>query len=65
MSVIQRVIEPLTQRVVLSEADYRARFKICEACEYLQGQHDRCEQCGCFMRFKAQLKLAKCPIGKW
>ena len=62
---IAKLLEPLTERVMLNEAEYRLRFAHCETCEHLQGEHDRCEQCGCFMRFKAQLRHASCPIGKW
>ena len=40
------------------------RLEICRGCEYLT-KSNRCKKCGCFMKIKARLSTASCPIGKW
>lgn len=39
------------------------RLEVCRACEFFQ--NDRCAKCGCFMKAKANMVTAKCPLGKW
>ena len=39
------------------------RWNICTSCESLD--HDRCNECGCFMKVKVQLASANCPLHKW
>lgn len=41
------------------------RLAICKGCEFFVEASSRCDQCGCFMNYKALLPNAKCPIGKW
>ena len=45
-----------------STGDYR--FDICKKCPFLK-KNNRCQKCGCFMKIKTRVSLAKCPIGKW
>lgn len=40
-----------------------SRLMICRACEFFQ--KNRCTKCGCFMKAKASMVTAKCPLGKW
>lgn len=42
-----------------------ARLAECRSCENFIKITSTCTQCGCFMKFKTQIKNAKCPIGKW
>lgn len=41
------------------------RFSICETCPSLIKLTGQCKECGCFMKLKAKLKEAVCPLGKW
>ena len=41
------------------------RYAVCLECPELIKLTKQCKKCGCFMQFKATLKDAKCPIGKW
>lgn len=41
------------------------RFSICQACEHLDPNCNRCRKCGCFMKLKSMYMGAECPIGKW
>ena len=41
------------------------RLKICQACEFFKKNGSRCKKCGCFMKIKTTLEMAKCPVGKW
>lgn len=41
------------------------RLDICKQCPWFDKRTVRCRQCGCFMKLKSTLKLAKCPIDKW
>ncbi len=48
------------------DTDYAAeRLKICAECPRLFKPTYTCKECGCFMRIKAHMKSAVCPIGKW
>lgn len=47
------------------EKYYETRLKICKRCPRLFRPTMQCKECGCFMRVKARLKSASCPIGKW
>tara|TARA_R110002051_G_scaffold63610_1_gene115802 strand:- start:954 stop:1145 length:192 start_codon:yes stop_codon:yes gene_type:complete len=47
-----------------SETTSGGRFDICKKCPFLT-KRNRCKKCGCFMKLKTKLSLAKCPIGKW
>ena len=41
------------------------RWAECEQCEFLIKPTNSCKKCGCFMKIKTRVSLAKCPIGKW
>lgn len=41
------------------------RLEACSKCEHYVKVTSQCTQCGCFMKAKARLPNASCPIGKW
>ena len=44
---------------------YKYRLEICNGCEFLRKATTQCKKCGCFMKLKATIEKAKCPIDKW
>lgn len=57
------LLNPRTQHA--DESVTEERLEICKGCPELFQPTYQCKKCGCFMTAKAQLKLAKCPLGKW
>tara|TARA_Y100000389_G_scaffold24552_1_gene21225 strand:- start:142 stop:396 length:255 start_codon:yes stop_codon:yes gene_type:complete len=56
-------LNPVTTNVFSSSEEQKKRLDLCMECDsYYQG---RCKECGCFMKSKVKLSLAKCPIGIW
>jgi len=47
----------------IDQAEIDRRLELCRGCQFWTG--NRCEKCGCFMKLKARMKSASCPIGKW
>lgn len=47
------------------ENEVKERLAICNECPWLNKRMMKCRQCGCYMKLKSTLQLAKCPIGKW
>jgi hypothetical protein len=41
------------------------RLTICAGCEEFEVETSRCQKCGCHMKGKARMAVAKCPLGKW
>jgi len=56
-------VKPSTPRASDELAEYR--LKICQSCEFFKVNGSRCKKCGCFMKAKTTLEMARCPIGKW
>lgn len=49
-----------------TQEDQERIHKICESCtEFYDAQHDRCKQCGCFLKPKIAMAVTSCPVGKW
>lgn len=44
--------------------NYIERQAVCAACPFLKNGK-KCGKCGCYIKAKCKIKLAKCPIGKW
>jgi hypothetical protein len=44
---------------------YLRREKICNSCEHFDQRQNRCRKCGCMLKAKMRIKLAKCKVGKW
>jgi len=57
------MLNPNTKRI--SDEDAAKRFDICKACPELIKLTSQCKQCGCFMKVKTKLEIAKCPLSKW
>jgi len=55
----------LSAVVFVSEETYNKRMSICEGCEFLDKSIYRCLKCGCMMKAKARVEVAKCPLQKW
>ena len=53
----------IKRSLIHDEEVLKMRWDICSGCEFLKD--DKCEKCGCFMKVKHKLAMAKCPIGKW
>lgn len=49
---------------ILSETEplYLKRIEICNSCNYRDAEKDRCMACGCFIKAKARITLARCPL---
>jgi len=63
LSAMQHVVH--TGVVFAPESVVNSRLAICESCEFLDKNIYRCLKCGCMMKFKAKVEIAKCPIAKW
>lgn len=44
---------------------FEKRLSICNECEEYDKGGKRCRKCGCFMEYKAKLRIVECPMGKW
>jgi hypothetical protein len=51
------------RNIIHDEDVLKMRWDLCSGCEFLKD--NKCEKCGCFMKVKHKLAMAKCPIGKW
>ena len=49
--------------IIHDEEVLKMRWDLCLGCEFLKD--DKCLKCGCFMKVKHKLAMAKCPIDKW
>ena len=48
------------------EEVFKERFSICESCEFLSKRSPRiCKKCLCWMKQKATIAHAYCPMHKW
>jgi hypothetical protein len=57
------LLNPNTQYV--DEETQSNRLNICKGCPDFVSLTTQCKKCGCFMKFKAKLELASCPVGNW
>lgn len=65
-TVGQVLIGAITDKKLLVEDDeLKSRLIICDPCENLDRDNSACKKCGCRITYKARLKKAKCPIGRW
>lgn len=67
----------LMRRVVSAgQSEYQSRIEQCAECAQLLrwnqlptgapvGKLDRCAQCKCFVKAKAAIHIAHCPLKKW
>ena len=48
------------------EEVFEERYNICSGCEFFTKKAPRlCKKCHCWMKVKATLGIAYCPVGKW
>ena len=50
-----------------TQAEIDARIAVCNACEYLQAESDKCRMCGCGAQIteRTRSQYANCPLRKW
>ena len=53
----------IKSNIIHDEDVLKMRWDLCLECEFLND--NKCDKCGCFMKVKHKLAMAKCPIGKW
>ena len=53
------------QEAKVSEEVLEERLSICSGCPQFIKATKQCKKCGCFMKIKAKLENATCPLGKW
>lgn len=46
------------------------RMSVCYTCESIEVKNDdlrnsKCSECGCWLKYKINLKSEKCPLDKW
>ena len=41
------------------------RLEICKVCPSFNKLTVGCNECGCFLKMKAKMERATCPLGKW
>jgi len=65
-TVGQVLVGAVTDKKLLAEdAIVKQRLTVCDGCENLERDNSACKKCGCRITYKARLKKAKCPIGRW
>ena len=57
------LIDKTCKWVFHDEDVLKMRWDLCLGCEFLKD--DKCLKCGCFMKVKHKLAMARCPIDKW
>lgn len=41
------------------------RSDICSVCPSLNKEEYRCNECGCYLKYKIAWATQECPLGKW
>tara|TARA_R110000744_G_scaffold198345_5_gene317595 strand:- start:2538 stop:2810 length:273 start_codon:yes stop_codon:yes gene_type:complete len=49
----------------VTHEEYEDRISICMGCPFVNYKEDRCNDCGCYIKIKARLKVEDCPQGYW
>ena len=62
---IRTGVQSISQSIVADDEMYHARVEVCKQCDQYLESTLRCNECGCFVPFKAQMRKSNCPIGKW
>ena len=53
------------QQVRAQSEEFDRRLQICFECDSYEAESIRCRECGCHLKAKARLSVAKCPLEKW
>lgn len=68
MEMTPELVEEMAMQEKISdfigEETYRKRLEICHNCSKLIGEMT-CQNCGCFVQFRARHISASCVDGKW
>jgi hypothetical protein len=59
------VVKDIFRDIKASESVVIQRNKTCKECEDYIPNQDRCSVCGCYLKVKTLLQVAKCPRNKW
>jgi hypothetical protein len=51
--------------LIVDEETKEKRWEICNSCDFLDKNKNRCRKCGCYMNIKIQFKDVQCPIKLW
>ena len=62
---LNEVKESIEHDLLAEEQVVVARINICEECPRLFRPTQQCKECGCFVKAKARIKNASCPLSKW
>ena len=65
-SIDMRIAPQAVKRnMIYDEEVLKMRWDICSSCEFLKD--GKCTECGCYMRVKSKLSIARCPLNppKW
>ena len=58
-------IQDKLNHIIVPDVVYEHRINICLDCPRLFSATMQCKECGCFLKAKAQLESAACPLEKW
>jgi hypothetical protein len=50
---------------VVSDEKRAQRAQICSECPSLDAENYRCNECGCFLKWKIVFSTSSCPLNKW
>lgn len=51
--------------VNVAPEEQERRLNICNGCEFINADKNRCTACGCFLMTKTKWATSKCPKGYW
>ncbi len=51
--------------VVASQTEQAKRRAICQACEFHDAVHNKCNSCNCWLSAKIRMATEACPLSKW
>lgn len=61
-SVLKHVsngLKPADQQTIQS------RSEACSGCDFLDKENNKCNSCGCYLKYKIAWDSESCPEGKW
>ena len=48
-----------------SDEEIKNRSEVCSICPSLNKEEYRCNECGCYLKYKIAWATQECPLGKW
>lgn len=48
-----------------SDEEVKNRSEACSICPSLNKEEYRCNECGCYLKYKIAWATQECPLGKW